>query len=476
MKQCILVFLALSTSLLANTEPLHVELNIYSNQSFLKKDFDLNQSGEILTKVPATTNLADIKIQVSDMCKANNKSLSSTIKIKDENVENLLQQKTSLQYEIEALLAKNTLLKSLSFKDQNDLQKIDELSNFLGQSLVKNLAQIDKLKKDIEKIDEKLTSIETLLSEYKELKISYTCKNENQKLDVSYSLKDIKYTSFYDINANINNKSITLEKKANVFYKGFENFEVIDINIYSYKFNQNVAPLPFYPKYLTNQKPVPYKKATLNMMADSASREISADNQVVFQELETKSVYKVSGVKLMANENNFLHVDSENINADFKIIIDAYGTDKAYLEATIKSKKNFPAGTAKYYLNSNPIAAKYIQKIQKDVETKLYFGEDEHIQVQKELIETLDDKTFFGDKKVSTLNWKYTITNTKPFSAKVTFVQRVPVSKDASIKVKTLAQPKFDSQSVEGKTQWNFTLEAKKSKTIIFGYEISDSK
>ncbi len=341
--------------------------------------------------------------------------------------------------------------------------------------VVKNFGEIDKLKKDIKKIEEKLKSIQRLSSEYKELKTIYICKKDTQELQISYPQKSMKYSTFYNITANINNKSVTIDKKATIFYEGIENFSAIDINIYSYRFKQSVAPLPFYPKYLTNQKPVTYKKANLSMMADSV-QESSSSNQVNHQELETKSVYKITGVKLVANENNLLHVDSENINADFKTIIDAYGTNKAYLEASIKSKKDYSAGTAKYYLGSNPIASKQMQKLLKDKETKLYFGEDEHVQVKKELIKTLDDKTFFGDKKVSTLNWKYSILNTKPFSTQIIFTERVPVSKDANIKVKTLAQPKFDTQSAKGKTQWNFTIEPNQSKTIFFGYEISNSK
>ena len=96
------------------------------------------------------------------------------------------------------------------------------------------------------------------------------------------------------------------------------------------------------------------------------------------------------------------------------------------------------------------------RKFKKNIATKLYFGEDEHIQIKKELIKTLDEKTFFGDKRISTQNWKYTITNKKPYSTDIEFIERVPVSKNADIVVKTLAQPKFNSQGAKGKNYLEF--------------------
>ena len=206
--------------------------------------------------------------------------------------------------------------------------------------------------------------------------------------------------------------------------------------------------------------------------------EESAMNSPIVQheELATKSVYKIKEAKLKSGENNLLHVDKEIVDASFKTTIDAYGSNKAYLEAIFKSKKEYSGAYANYFLNQNPIASRYMDKIQKDKETKLYFGEDEHIQIKKELIKTLDEKTFFGDKKISTQNWEYTITNTKPYNTKVEFITRVPVSKDGDIKVKTLAQPKFDSQNAEGKTIWKFNLNPKTNKKIIFGFEVSNSK
>lgn len=474
MKKISLLFLTSTITLFASTQALHVSLDIYSNKSFLNQTFHLNQTGELEIKVPKSINLKDIRYKTDEQCKIDYNNLSKVKKEVHIDMEQLRELRDTKTHEVEAFIAKSSLLKTLSLEKVDDFSKIDEISSYLTKNLVSNLTQIANLKKEIIEIDKKLQETNSLQEEFKILKTVYTCNEINKKLEISYPQEGIRYTPFYNISANIPNKSLTIEKEATLFYKGIENYDNIDLNIYSYRYNQNVAPQHFYPQYLGQQKEALYAKATMAM--DSVKRSSSNNLQVQHQELNTKSLYKIKNAKLKVGEKNLLHVDKETVDASFKTVIDAYGSNKAYLETTIKTKKDYSGAHANYFLNQNPIASRYMGKIQKDKKTKIYFGEDEHIQVKKELIKTLDEKTFFGDKKISTQNWKYSIINTKPYDVNIEFITRVPVSKDGDILVKTLAQPKFDSQSAKGKTIWNFNLTNNEKKDIIFGYEISNNK
>lgn len=467
MKKIMLTLFALSATLFANTQPLHVALDMYGNVSFINKTFELQQSGEILTMVPPALMLENIKNTISDACEITDGVLSAPIKIKDalsDKQDSLNLERDGLINQINALLAKESLLKSLSLKNENDTTKIDQISSYLTSTLVKNYQELDSLKKELQKVEEELQKSKRASREYKELKISYTCHSQNSQLQVQYPLNTLKYTSFYDISANINNKSVTIEKIANLDYSGIENFELIELNLYSYAYNKRVAPQPFYPEYLGQPKEVLQKAAmAMNTVAMSAEHE----------ELATKSVVRLKGATLISGDKNLLHVSKEVTDASFKTMIDGYGTSKAYLEATIKTKNDYQQGFAKYSLNSNPIAARQLQEIKKGKVTELYFGEDEQIQVEKTLIKTLDEKAFFGDKRISTQNWRFKIINKKLTSTEISFIHRTPVSKDANIVVKTIAAPNFNTQSAEGKTEWNFTLNPNEGKSIIFGYEVS---
>ena len=461
-------------SLVASTLPLHVELDIYSNKAFLNKTYELSQRGKITTKVPIQTTLENVRYKLDKQCQVDNHILSNTLKEINPDIENLRKQRAQKLNEVESLIAKDALLRTLSLEKVEDFSKIEKISSYLTKNLVENFSLIENLKKDIEEIDNKIKNNEGVKEQFKELITSYTCNKIGKKLEISYPQNSIKYTPFYNVSANINNKSLTIEKKMTLFYKGVEDYQNIDLNIYSYRYNQNVAPQQFYPKYLGQKREILYAKSSMAM--ESIQKAAVNSPRIQHKELATKSLYKIEAAKLESGEKNLLHVDKEIVNASFKTIIDAYGTNKAYMQASIKTKKDYSGAHTNYFLNQNPIAARYMGKIYKGKETKLYFGEDEHIQIDKELIKTLDEKTFFGDDKISTQNWKYTITNKKPYSTNIEFIERTPVSKDEDIKVKTLAQPKFDSQSANGKTTWNFNLEANGKKNIIFGYEISNSK
>lgn len=471
MKRIMILSILFCASVFAASTPLHVSLDIFTNKAFLNKEFALEKYGYISAKVSVSIKLSDIKYQIAKDCSIDKTSLSNTKEVSNEELQNLTQQKTQLQYELKAIHAKNELLKTLSLQNQSDLTKIDETSQFLAQNIITNLSKIDELQQKISDLNKKIASLQTLIKPFKELSVTYTCEQEKQKLTLSYPQKKIKQNSFYNINANTNNKSITIEKKVNIFYAGVENFPQIDINIYSYGFNKNSVPMVFYPKYIGGEKVIAYEKMAAKVLMDAPQQ-----RSVTFHELQTKSVYTIKNTHLILGENNLIDVDKKVIDADFQTVIDGYGTNRAYLQATIMTKKDYASSMAKYFLNSKPISSRYLQRIQKEKETKLYFGEDEHIQITKKLIKTLSEKTFFGDKEISTQNWEYTITNKKPWSAKISFLERVPVSKNGDIKVKVFAQPKESSQNAKGLIRWDFSLQPNEEKKIIFGYEISNSK
>jgi len=475
MKYILLGLSFCSFTLFASTTPLHVSLDIYANAAFLNKTYTLTTQGSIVVKVPSYSKLESIKYDLSSTCKTIESSLSNTIKIEDEQIKTLYAKKDNISYKLSALSAKEALLKSLSLKDISDTSKIDKISSYLTQNLIQNSNDISALKKELLNTEELLRKNKKISYAYKRFQITYECKTLDQELTIKYPQRNLRYVQFYEINANLDTRSVDINKKINLTYKGIENFDDIDLNLYSYGYNQNVVPQIFYPKYLGEKKEILYQKARF-IAPMSKSANMITSPKIVYADLATKSVYTIKNANLKYGEKNVINVDSEKLTAKFPTTIDAYGTNKAYLEAVLKTNKNYSSAIANFSLNGKKIASRRIQRLQKGKITKLYFGEDEHVQIKKELIKTLNDKTFFGDTRVSTQNWSYKITNTKKSSVDVNFIERVPVSKDANIAVKTLATPKYTNQKANGKTTWKFSLKPNETKNIIFGYEISSSK
>ena len=453
-----LILPLITASLFATTAPLHVEIDIYSNKAFINKSFELRDENKLVINIPINTNIQNIRYALPKACKI---TRSSILK---QDLKEIKNKREKLIIKIDALRAKDALLKTLSLEKTKENIDIENISNYLVKNLIKNSLDIKALSDELKEFDKSIKQSDA------ELKLEFTCKEYGQTLKISYPKNGIKYTPFYNISANIPNKSVLIEKKATLFFTGNRDFENVDLNIYSYAYNQKVAPQKFYPRYLGQKKVAGFAKSMVDMDSESVAN--SEALIVTHQNLATKSVYKIESVNLKSNKNNLLDIDKEVVDASFKTVIDAYGSNRAYLEAVIKTDKNYSSAKANFFLNQNPISTRHIPVIKKGEETKLYFGEDEHIQITKELIKTLDEKTFFGDKQISTQNWKYTITSKKPYSTDIEFIERVPVSKDGDIVVKTLAKPPFSSQSAKGKTIWNFKLGPHAKKDIIFGYEI----
>ena len=215
MKKISLLLLASTVGLFANTQALHVDLDIYANKSFLNKTFTLTQTGEINIKVPTYINFEDIRYKIGKQCQVDKSLLSNVRKEINPNMENLREQRAKKVREIKVLKAKSSLFKTLSLEKVEDLSKIDKISSYLSKNLIENLTQIANLKKELIKIDKKLKETNSIDEEFRILKTVYTCNSTQKELKISYPQEGIKYIPYYDISANINNKSVTIAKKSN---------------------------------------------------------------------------------------------------------------------------------------------------------------------------------------------------------------------------------------------------------------------
>lgn len=423
--------------------------------------------------VPRFLKLEDVRHNLSKDCTLQKRSLSKVQDSDNKELLALLSRKKDLKHEIDAIQAQSTLLKSLSLESRQDINTIEKLSDFLKKSLIANEKEIDGLSKQLKQTEEKIAAFPQ--KEFKHLYLEYTCNKDSGSLTLRYP-QNARYSMFHTLEARPDQKAVNIKTKAKIFYKAGEDLSDADINLYSYAFNTLSAPRPFYPEYLGERKKEDSKQTRQKVMADAVMQSSQATNNINHNEDSTKSHYSISGVNLEANQDKLFDLDEETLDAQFANYIDAYGTNRAYIQATFTPKKQYQSAINTLLLDNMLIAKKHFPTFKKDKEAKVYFGENEHIIIEKELIKTLAEKTFFGDTRIATQNWQYTITNTKEYAEDIIFTARTPVSKDANIVVKTTAQPEFDEKTAKGKTQWNFTLEANASKELIFGYEIAQEE
>ncbi|MBE0491486.1 MAG: DUF4139 domain-containing protein [Sulfurospirillum sp.] len=451
-------------------------LEIYTNKAFLSKTFLLQKEGKIELATPKYTTLEDISFKLESTCTLGDIQLGTKAEVRDEyslHVEQLQAQKNTLTSQIKALHAQEELLKTLSLQAQFDIKKIETITEYLGANLIKNQSKIDAFVQKLREVEEQLQELQAHKKEIKSLQVNYTCKDFNKHLTIIYEQKEITFEPFYELYADQKQGTIHLQYKAKISQNSLTDLNNSNIFIYSYAINNQVNPQVFYPHYIYKQQPITYKEKALTSRAMVANEAINAQAETIeLQELGSKYVYKLTNVSLPLQKKVIFDIDSQIMPAKFSTYIDAYGTDQAFMQATFKANKEYQNAPAKLYLNTMPIAQNQNFSIKKEQAATLYFGLNQFLHVDKKLIQTDMKKTFFADNEIDTKKWHYTISNVSKNALHVNFVHRVPVSKDANITVKTLAEPLYTSQNAEGRTHWEFALKPDETKEIIFGYEI----
>gem|GEM_PF-5909996 len=467
MKKILFLLFSFLLGLQANTH-----LKIYTNKFFITETFLSNKKVEL--KIPSYINLEDLRYKAASDCSLTSQELSKTKELDNEEskrLKTLLKQEEDLQIKKKSLVAKENLLTSLSLKQEFDTKKIEKISSFLQNSIVKIENETTTIERKLQEIQKQIKALKTNIQKYKSLYVNFTCKKQ-QPINISYESKDLSYKPFYEIYADTSTNSLEIINKASLLYKGFLKLKNIQIDIFSNRYDANIAPAPFYPQYLYQPRQI---NETRKKILKSTSFLAKAMSDVKRADLETLYSYSISNVSLTQNSPKILPLESQKIAAKYDYVIDAYGTNKAYVKADFKPTKTYVGGKAKLFFNSIAIGKIYLKKLDKGIEDSLYFGQNQFVHVKKELVKTTEEKSFFSGK-TSKRKWKYTLSNANTQTLNITFITKTPVSKDADITVETIAKPAFSSQNAEGKTSWKLRLSPNQSKEIIFGYEINKNK
>ncbi len=458
-------------SLFAQTNPLHVKVDIYSNASFITKSFQIKSQGVISLKLPAQTNLENISIKTKN-CNTSNLSLSNPKKFKNQEIEKLTIKIEDLNNQITSLKEKNNLLKTLSLKDKKG-KEISTTLDYFSKNFMQDIRSISDLKIKLRAANERLKMLQNQkASQYKNLHISFTCRDKGI-MKVTYPEYNFRIRHFYDIKANSNTLQVQFIKKIKIIQKTGEDFENLDIYAHSNAYNQSVAPMPFYPKYLNFY---PKKRVLMSKSMPVAMENTAINAKSIYRENLTTSSFVALLVKIKNNQEKIVELDKQIKNIKFQNDIDGYGTSRAYLKAKFKSDRYYQSAQAYIYLDNNQVGTRRLPNIKKDAKVSLYFGKNQNIKIKKTLQRRFSESEFFGSKQINTQVWQYKISNVGKTMQKINLIERLPISQNEDIKVEPLFDTKKAKIDKKGKTIWSFNLAPSEIKTIKFGYKTTKPK
>lgn len=417
------------------------ELEIYKDMSILNQTLT-NRPSEFKIKVPSSLN--ENSFEISSDCGLKSKNLSKNITQNSAFTDEI----AKIKDEILTLQFSNEILKNVQFEAKN----LDEITKNTALIFAKNLENINELNKKLERLNE----FENL--SFKELDLKFYCTPKSVKISYqSDFLKELNTLVLGDTKTN----NVQIRQNLKLKNDLINDISDLEIKIYPISFHQIIAPSPFEPKYLGDEKRV-YKASVM------MDRSVGFVEQNAFLNAHT-----IKNVAIKSGEEVEILYQKQDFSANFDIFIDGYNDANAYTRAVL---------TPNYSLNANATfkldgvkVGEFALNLEKDRQSELFFGKNLLINVKKESSKRFADVSFFGQK--STKEWIYEIKNNAKVPLNVVLTERLPISANSDFKVAMLKNSKPDFiEAKTGKSEFKFKLNPNEIKTIEFGYEIDEPK
>lgn len=463
MKRYILPFLMVS-ALFANEVK---TLEIYPNTIFLTTTQEA-KSGQMVIQIPKFVTSKNLYIQSSCTIENSQISENKTKNSFEQKLQTLEDKKERLLHQQQMLNAQKDILK-LFQKNVTDFTNIQQDMKNFKKMYLENLNESDKIKKALKNIDKDIDDFTHTNAQIatNELKLNLSCKN-NAYIKLTYNTPDIKEHILANFNASTEDKKLDIKQQIFLSHPYGDFLQNVDLRLYSTPYNANIQPPEFYPDYLKDRSSFKNKIISKAMpVADSAYKEISNS-----KELSTNQIWEVKNVNLKPFEENKIVFNQQKIDASFDNVIDGYANVKAYLKCEFTPKEYVMPGESVFSLDGMMIGEKFTDELIKNDKTHLYFGQNNFIQIQKELLQKMKDKSLFGGSKTTKTLWQYTIKNQNSKPQNITLIERLPISQDSDIKVKQIGSLETKNISKKGEVKSNFIIMPHEEKVFDYGYEI----
>lgn len=130
-------------------------------------------------------------------------------------------------------------------------------------------------------------------------------------------------------------------------------------------------------------------------------------------------------------------------------------------------------GQAQLFEGDDYIGTTALARITPGQEVELYFGVDERIVVERELVKRETDKKFLGDQRKIKFAYEIKLENHTPTSQTIFVNDQIPVSRHENLKVRFEgSQPALSKQDELNRLEWKLDLAAGGKQTIRYDYSV----
>lgn len=420
------------------------------------------------------------------------------------------QQVALLHIKKEALqLEKEVIIANKSIGGENTGVKIEDLEDALVlfrkryQEIGEEVLKLDNAEKKLVLIEQKL---QAQLDQYTNgqnnaVEIVVTVKTlqavANSKIEWSYLVGNTSWTPFYDIRVKDTKSPLQLVSKAYITQATGEDWKNVILKLSTTNPNEGGTKPELNTNYLN------FTSYAVGSGAGNAPnpniRGARADGTAYYiegvrtegkqlnystgiatsQQAAVNIEFNVTSAYTIPSDNNPHQVDLTitNLPAEY-----AYGSvpklDKdAFVTAKVSGNDlvNQVSGEASVYFDGTFTGKTFINGTTGD-SILLSLGRDKRIQIQRTLLKDFSSKSFAGGNRKELNTWEISVRNTRKEPITLVIEDQIPVSSDKDIEVKLLQQGGAEFDETTGKLTWKITLEAEKSLSIKFSFEVKYPK
>lgn len=344
-------------------------------------------------------------------------------------------------------------------------------------------------------------------------RITITLSAENYakgNLDVSYLVSQAGWVPMYDLRSEIENGSINLNYKAQVYQNTGVDWEDVRLSISTNNPYQNKTKPTLHPWYvdyynanygrvngayenksdlkkkaeslgygqpqMTAQDSYTYDSAPMNevAVAQYSNQFVEVIDHTISAEFKIDLPYSIKS----NNEQHMVLVKNVDLDADYKYYTVPKYDQSAYLVAQLTKLDELQLVPAKanIFFDGSYIGETYLDPSSMDDTLQLSLGKDPNIIVKRTLLEHECKEKVVGTKTDRTYAYSIEVKNLKSKSIDLVIQDQIPITQNADIEINAIDLDKGELNKKTGIVEWKFSIKPGGKKEIEFKYGVKHDK
>ena len=333
-------------------------------------------------------------------------------------------------------------------------------------------AQLEKIEKDIKKLQDELNQAAGLKDTAWQVTITTYGSSHNESIfSFSYSLAGCGWLPLYRVEALPADQKVAFSWEAEVWQSSGEDWKDVQLNLATLQPTTNVNP-PEMPEWIIRPR-VLYKSARSQTMAAAPlmqPEENAEDTATSAVPVETKNttyfVWSLGKKNIAAGDRQRLKIKDQIWPAEFLFMARPSINPQAFVRAQVKLEQTteIPPGQAIFIIDGAILKKREFSFTGNEGE--IFFGTSPLISViSTKIADQTDTKTIFQDKQTRSWQWLIEARNSGNADVKLRIEEPVPQARNKKIRLSFRQNPE-PSEKDHTRFVWILDVPAQQKKTI----------